>query len=106
MHPAKLGKTSQMLVRIRFSRHRVGRNSGKVRRVAQGVAALLSPAAALAAVLALWRVASDLNWAGRFAITEGLLSHWQVWLGFAILLQFCARVLARYAKTEQKAASR
>lgn len=57
------------------------------------------------AVLALWRIAADLNWAGSFAISAGLFSHWQVWAAIAALLQFCARVLNRYAKSEETAAS-
>jgi hypothetical protein len=95
-----------MLVRIRFgSGPRVGKKSHKNRRIALGVAALLTPAAALAAVLAIWRIAADLNWTGSFAIARGFFSHWQVWLGTAVLLQFCARVLNRYAKNGQTAAS-
>ncbi|MGA3015762.1 MAG: hypothetical protein ABSF62_01490 [Bryobacteraceae bacterium] len=75
------------------------------RRVALAVASLLTPAAAVTAVLALWRIAADLNWTGSFAITAGFFSHWQVWLAAAALLEFCARVLNRYAKTGQTAAS-
>ena len=38
-----------------------------------------------------------------FAIPSGLLSHWQVWLGGAALLQFCAYALNRYGKTGRTA---
>ena len=44
----------------------------------------------MAAVLGVWRIASDLNWAGGFAIHSGLFSHWQVWLGGAALVQACS----------------
>jgi len=95
-----------MLVRIRFGRGpQVGKKSHKNQRIALGVASLLTPAAALSAVVALWRIAADLNWTSSFAISAGFFSHWQVWLGAAILLQFCARVLNRYAKSGQTAAS-
>jgi hypothetical protein len=95
-----------MIVRIRFGRGaKVGKHSRKNRKLALGLAALLTPAAALAWVLALWRIAADLNWTGSFAISAGLFSHWQVWLGAGILLQVCAHLLNRYAKSEETAAS-
>jgi len=95
-----------MLVRIRFSTGaKVGKRSRKNRRMALAVAALLTPAAVLASVLALWRLAADLNWTSSFAISAGLFSHWQVWLGAAVLLQLCARLLNRYGKGGETAAS-
>ena len=59
---------------------------------------LFTPAAAAAWVLALWRIAADLNWANGFAIPTGLFSHWQVWLAAGLLLQLCSRILYRYGK--------
>jgi hypothetical protein len=95
-----------MLVRIRFGNGpKVGKKARKNRRIALGIASLLTPAAALASVLALWRIAADLNWTSSFAIPTGLFSHWQVWLGAAVLLQFCAHVLNRYGKSGETAAS-
>jgi hypothetical protein len=96
-----------MVLRIRFGAgSKVGKKPRGHQRLALAAASLLTPAAALTAVLALWRIAADLNWAGSFAISAGFFSHWQVWLGAAALLQFCARILNRYAKTAQTAASR
>ena len=57
------------------------------------------------AVLALWRIAADLNWTNSFAISSGIFSHWQVWLGAAVALQLCARALNRYGKSGDPAAS-
>jgi hypothetical protein len=95
-----------MVLRIRFGTGpKVGKKPRGNRRVALAAASLLTPAAAVTAVLALWRIAADLNWTGSFAISAGFFSHWQVWLGGAALLQFCARVLNRYAKTGQTDAS-
>jgi len=95
-----------MVLRIRFSAGpKVGRKLRRNQRLALAVAALLTPAAAVTTLLALWRVAADLNWTGSFAISAGFFSHWQVWLAASALLQFCARVLNRYAKTGQTAAS-
>ena len=90
-----------MLVRIRFGKGlRVGKARRKNRRVALAVSALLTPGAFLASVLALWRIAADLSWAGKFAITSGVFSHWQVWMVVAALLQACSRMLARYGKSD------
>lgn len=54
----------------------------------------------MACVLTLWRLAADLNATGQFPITNGLFSHWQVWLTVAASLQFSSIVLNRYGKTE------
>ena len=88
-----------MVVRIRFGTGRkVERNNGKNRRVALALSALLTPGAVMASALGLWRLAADMKWTGEFAISSGLFSHWQVWLGAALALQLCARLLNRYAK--------
>jgi hypothetical protein len=88
-----------MVVRIRFGRGpRIGKWYGKNRQVALAIAALLTPAALLASVFAIWRIAADMNWTNSFAIASGLFSHWQVWLGAAVLLQLCSRLLNRYGR--------
>jgi hypothetical protein len=95
-----------MVVRIRFGNGpKISRKRGKNQRMALAVAALLTPAALTACVLALWRIAADLNWAASFAIPSGIFSHWQVWLGAAVGLQLCARVLNRYGKGGDQPAS-
>ena|SRR5947207_15463852 len=86
-----------MVVRIRFGKGlKVGKTRRKNQRVALVVAALLMPAAFSATVLGLWRIAADLGWAGSFAITTGIFSHWHVWLSGAVVLQLSARALNRY----------
>jgi hypothetical protein len=95
-----------MVVRIRFGKSsKLGRKRQKNRRVALLLAALLPPSALAAAVLALWRIAADMNWTNSFAISSGIFSHWQVWLGAAVALQMCARALNRYGKSGDQAAS-
>jgi hypothetical protein len=95
-----------MRVRIRFVRHpRTGSRRRRNQRIALAVAALLTPGAAVAAAFALWRIGADLDWANSFAIPSGIFSHWQVWLGGAAALQFCARILNRYGKDADGAAS-
>lgn len=67
--------------------------------------ALLTPAAVLALALAFWRLGADLRLTGEFAIREGLLSHWQVWLGLAVLLEIGAALLGRYGRGSRSPAS-
>jgi hypothetical protein len=52
----------------------------------------------MACVLAFWRLAADLNATAQFPISEGLFSHWQVWLTLAASLQFFSTILNRYGK--------
>jgi hypothetical protein len=97
---------NRMIVRIRFGKSsKVGRKSPGKRRFAAGIGGLLTPAAVLAAAIALWGIAADMSWTGSFVIHAGLFSHWQVWMGAASALQLCAYLLNRYAKTGQTAAS-
>ncbi|MGD0498144.1 MAG: hypothetical protein ABSC23_06885 [Bryobacteraceae bacterium] len=95
-----------MIIRIRFGRASQGGGQRRgARRAALVAAALLTPAAAAALALGCWRIAADLNWTGSFAISSGFFSHWQVWLGAAVLLQACSRFLVRCAKRGNTAAS-
>jgi hypothetical protein len=88
-----------MVVRIRLGTFpRRGALSSKKRHVAQGIASLLTPAALMASILGFWRIGADFHWMSSFAIPSGWLSHWQVWLGGAALLQLCAYALNRYGK--------
>jgi hypothetical protein len=93
-----------MVVRIRFGKgFRRGAGRAKQRGLAQGIAALLRPAALMASALGFWRIAADLQWTNSFAISSGLFSHWQVWLGGAALLQLCSFALNRYGKSDRTA---
>ena len=95
-----------MVVRIRFGRGRpFQRKKGKNRDLALALSALLTPVAVMASVLGLWRLASDMKWTGEFGISTGLFSHWQVWFGFAALLQRGAWALNRYGHNHDQARS-
>ena len=95
-----------MKVRIRFERgSRVGVRRGENRRWALFAGTLLTPAALVAWVLAIWRIAADLKWTAGFAIPSGFFSHWQVWFAAGALLQLCSRILNRYGKGGDTAAS-
>ncbi|MCZ2151565.1 MAG: hypothetical protein LC126_27805 [Bryobacterales bacterium] len=86
-----------MRVRVRFDEGpRVKRVEGKNQHLAAGAAALLTPAAVMAGVLAVWRICADIGLTGEFAISKGFFSHWQVWLAVAAVLQILAFALNRY----------
>lgn len=74
------------------------RRLARNRELASVAAALLTPAAAMALVLGVWRLGADLKWTGEFAISRGIFSHWQVWIAMAGLLQTCASILNRYGR--------
>jgi hypothetical protein len=55
--------------------------------------ALLTPASLVVLAMGLWRVCTDLDWAGAFPITTGLFSHWQVWIALSIALKILSSSL-------------
>ena len=90
-----------MVVRIRLGvGARLQKKQRKNRHVALALAALITPVAVMASVLALWRLAADLKFTGDFPIAQGLFSHWQVWTVTGAALQFCAILLNRYGKPD------
>jgi hypothetical protein len=90
-----------MRVRIRLSRGTKVRQKGrKNQHVALALASLLTPAAVMACALAFWRLSADLKVTSLFPITDGLFSHWQVWVSGSAVLQLCAVVLNRYGNSE------
>lgn len=93
-----------MLVRIRVGRPQVPYTPNATE-VALAFASLLVPSALLAFTLALWNIAADLKWAGRFPISSGVLSHCQVWFCMAALLLAFARLLDRYGASEHSEAA-
>ena len=88
-----------MRIRLRFGRGaRVHYKYGKNRRVALAAASLLAPAAVCAFLLAIWRIAADMQYAGKFAISAGLFSHWHVWFAIAGGLTLICVRLNRYGR--------
>jgi hypothetical protein len=66
-------------------------------RIAALAADLLTLFAFVFAALGLWRLGTDLGWAGDFVVGSGFLSHWQVWIGAAAGVQYASRRLSRSA---------
>jgi hypothetical protein len=90
-----------MVVRIRLGkRPKPAAKRARNRRLAQGFAVLLKPAALMALALGVWGIGADLKLTTRFAIVSGWFSHWQVWLGTAVVLEFCSFALNRFGQRE------
>jgi hypothetical protein len=89
-----------MVVKIRFARGPVvtGRR-GKNGRIATSSASLLTLVSISCASFGLWRIGTDLEWAGHFVFSSGLLSHWQVWMVASVAAQYTSWRLVRYART-------
>ncbi len=75
---------------------------GFSRQLADVLVALLTPAAVLALVIALWRFGADLGWAGAFLIADGFFSHWQVWIALSIGLKLLSSTLIAWGSRTNK----
>ena len=86
-----------MVVRVRFARGRVfsGRKAQNSR-IARLAASFLTLIAICFGIFGFWRLAQDLGWAGEFVFAAGILSHWQIWLAAAALVQWVAWKLVSY----------
>ena len=71
------------------------------RDAATAVAAMLSPASAIALMLGCWRLGTDLGWTRQFPISNGLFSHWEVWFALAIVFQALATTILRAGNKSQ-----
>ena len=54
-----------------------------LREIEGGLAAILSPVAAMLFAVSLWRLGQDLGLAANFFVEEGPLAHWQPWFALA-----------------------
>jgi hypothetical protein len=74
----------------------VHKDRPKNQRVASAAAVLLAPFAALAGVLAIWRIAAEMNVASAFLFESGAFSHWAVWGAAAVVMAWAAHRLNQY----------
>lgn len=86
-----------MLVRIRWSGNRSG--GTRFQNAAVLISVLLTPAALIAFTICFWSLGSELQWTSAFFVSQGIFSHWQVWLVLAGLMLLIARLLRRWART-------
>ena len=63
---------------------------------ALAVSAFLTPVAVIALAFGLWRLGMDVGWTEDFVISNGLFSHWQVWIALALALQALASTFSRH----------
>ena len=85
-------------------------SSGRVTKMSQAAAAamsvlLLTPAAMIAMVFGFWRLGEDLGWTTSFLVSQGLFSHWVVWMALSVGLKKTATIATRGAQTESVANS-
>jgi hypothetical protein len=78
---------------------------GRTAQVSQEAASLVSvlflnPGAMIALVFGFWRLGVDLGWTGNFVVSEGLFSHWLVWILLSGGLKALAIMATRDAKSE------
>jgi hypothetical protein len=88
-----------MVVRLQLgSGKRFRRARGKNRQTVSALGALLMPIALMAYVMGVWRLASEMGFAGEFAV-DGLFSHWQVWMVLGAAVHLLAYSLTRYGRS-------
>ena len=82
-------------IRLRLKAKTPGKSN---RQLAMTLSRWMPPLSALASVLAFWRLGADIDRNLGFGISQGLLSHWQVWLATGLLLHVAGPMLARYGR--------
>jgi hypothetical protein len=92
----RLRLDSPMRVRIRLAcGPLVQRNREINLRLLPALAGLMAPGALMAAALAIWGLAADINWTADFPISSGPFALWQTWFATAAVLQLTSMVLGR-----------
>ena len=91
-----------MIVRLQFRYDEALQKTLVInRQISIALASILTPLSFMSLVLGFWRLGADLNLTGAFAISQGMFSHWQVWMALAIVMQAAAIVLGRHGRREQ-----
>ncbi len=99
-------RTAFMVVKIRFGRGPVvTRRQGKNSRIAMLGGSMLTLVSICLCSLGMWRLSEDVGLAGDFIVTDGFLSHWQVWIGSAVITQYGCWRLTRYANRARESAA-
>jgi hypothetical protein len=94
-----------MLLKIRFATKPPPRKQARGDiRFARVLAVLLSPAAMMAWILAIWQLVAQTGWVAAFPIETGLFSRWQIWIVLAFALQLLGWLLTRYTRDGEEQA--
>jgi hypothetical protein len=67
--------------------------------VEAGLAAILSPLAAIFFAVSVWRLGQDLGFTGNFFIQEGPLAHWQPWFALSAAFALASARLNRRSQS-------
>lgn len=94
-------KTASVAIRIQPAITRTADVSNQAAAFASVL--LLTPGSLIAFVFGMWRLGQDLGFAGNFVISEGLFSHWLVWIALSIGLKATATMTNRNEKTDENA---
>ena len=88
------------MVTVRFGPGHASTQNQRNNRIAIMSASLLTLVAISLASLGLWRIGTDLDVARHFVFQNGFLSHWQVWIGIAVGVQYASWRLNQFARSE------
>lgn len=91
--------TDLMVVTVRVGPGHISTPNAKSSRFPILSANFLTLVAISCASLGLWRVGTDLDVAHNFVFQNGFLSHWQVWIGLAVGVQYASWHLNRFARS-------
>lgn len=67
--------------------------------VEAGLAAILSPLAAIFFAVSAWRLGQDLGFTGNFFIHDGPLAHWQPWFALSAVFALASARLNRRSQS-------
>ncbi len=67
--------------------------------VEAGLAAILSPLAAIFFAVSVWRLGQDLGFTGNFFIHDGPLAHWQPWFALSAVSALASARLNRRSQS-------
>jgi hypothetical protein len=91
--------TDLTVVTVRFGTGHLSAPDRSNSRIAILSASLLTLVAIGCASLGFWRIGTDLDVAHNFVFQNGFLSHWQVWIGLAVGVQYVSWRLNRFARS-------
>jgi hypothetical protein len=84
-----------MVVRIRIT------SIPQASEVASGLAGPLTLLSVTCFSMSVWKILADLGWAGKFFLSSGIWSHWQLWIASAVAGQLVSFRLARGLSRER-----
>ena len=89
-----------MVATVRFGPGRISTPNAKSSLFAILSANFLTLVGIICASLGLWRFGADVDVARDFVFQNGFLSHWQVWVGLAVGVQYASWRLNHFARSE------